>query len=200
METFSIFILYNWLICFEELEIFIFWACSPIDTGQVKSFILALILIGLRSSSLRAVSSFRQRAIILMKNRFFCVFYFHEPGCRRQLGRRAVIDWLLPEQREGAEKEDRWVVWWMIFELSLASLQGIYFISHYLYTIQGGFRNKGRSSSHFLMSDPLKKLTSWGKFFVVSNFHWVRIRIRLPLSCEEGIARWLGTRVWVSPA
>lgn len=61
METFSTLVLDNGLICFEELEIFIFWACSLIDTSQVKRFILALILIGLRSASFRAADGFRQR-------------------------------------------------------------------------------------------------------------------------------------------
>lgn len=91
METFFTVILYNRPICFEELEIFIFRACSAIDTSQVKRFILTLILIGLRSTSLWAVNSFRHRAITLMKNRFLCVlFYLHEPRFSKQLGRRAI--------------------------------------------------------------------------------------------------------------
>lgn len=106
METFSTLLLYNGLICFEELEIFIFWACSPIDTSQVKRFILVLILIGLRSTSLWAVNSFRQRAILLMKNRFFCVCFtsMSLDSVGSVAGELSVIDWLLCEQREGVGK------------------------------------------------------------------------------------------------
>lgn len=88
-KRFSTLILYNWLICFEELETFMFEACRPTDSSSVQIH-CSSHLPGLRSTS-RWQWRFQAGSAQHNEKQVSCVlFYFLEPRFSRQWGGRAI--------------------------------------------------------------------------------------------------------------